>query len=316
MPVAKQQRAPARPAANGTPTAIEGSLLSRAVPVDQGNDDWVHLLLYGRNRVGKTTLACQFPKPLLLISVEPALTGGSRSVRNVAGVKKLRLHPTDPEAHLHTAAELEQVGREARAANPYQTIVIDSGTSLDEVVLAEICGWDEPAVMLAVGHTRPGAKVSGDQYTQRSEVSRRVLRPFMELRCHVVIICGEKDHNPQEGRKSTLTRGLHTESFYNAAMGGGTVKWLQDSMDFHAQLLIDNEMKEVEYDQGGEKIVMLEPTGKQVRRLRCQYHPNFGAGFRSPRGEGMLDVPEFVDDPSWDKIKALADGKPLFKSRK
>jgi hypothetical protein len=91
-------------------------------------------------------------------------------------------------------------------------------------------------------------------------------------------------------------------------LGGGTVKWLQDSMDYNGQLLMENEVKEVEYEQAGEKIMMTEPTGKVIRRLRCQYHPNFAAGFRS---EHPQSVPEFIDDPTYDKIKAVIDGRPL-----
>lgn len=280
----------------------------------EADTNFVHMLLYGRNRTGKTTLACTFPKPLLLISVEPALTGGARSVRNVPGVSWIRVHPTDPDADLRTSDELEQLGKELRAdpaVGGYKTVVIDSGTSLDEIVLAEICAWDEPAVMLAVGHTRPGSKVSGDQYTERSERSRRVLRPFMELKCHLVVTANEKDHNPQEGRKSTLTRGPHTESFYAAAMGGGTVKWLQDAMEI-CQLFVDQERVEQDVPDGtGGTVRMSVETGRTVRRLRCLYHPNYAAGFRAPLGS---EVPEFIDSPDWTKIEAVANGKPLPKA--
>ncbi len=305
------------PAANGVPRATPvkpGSLLSRARPVAEAETNFVHMLLYGRNRTGKTTLACQFPKPLLLVSIEPALAGGARSVRGVPGISWIRVHPTDPEADLKTSDELEQLGKELRAdpnVGGYKSVVIDSGTSLDEVVLAEICAWDEPAVMLAVGHTRPGSKVSGDQYTERSERSRRVLRPFMELKCHLVVTANEKDHNPQEGnRKSSMTRGPHTESFYAAAMGGGTVKWLQDAMEI-TQLIVERETVDQEVPDGtGGTVRMPVETGKMVRRLRCLYHTNYAAGFRAPLG---TEVPEFIDNPTWEKIEAVANGKPVPK---
>lgn len=323
MVTPKQTRPPTNnglPKTTGTPSstvvkpAPTGSLLSRARPVSEAYTSFVHMLLYGRNRTGKTTLACTFPKPLLLVSIEPALTGGARSVQNVPGVNWLRVHPTDPGADFKTSDELEALGKEMRAdpaCGGYKTVVIDSGTSLDEIVLAEICAWDEPAVMLAVGHTRPGSKVSTDQYTERSERSRRVLRPFMELKCHLVVTANEKDHNPQEGnRKSTMVRGLHQESFYAAAMGGGTVKWLQDAMEI-TQLLVDREVRKEQVPDGtGGTVEMEVETGRTVRRLRCLYHPNYAAGFRAPLG---TDVPEFIDEPTWAKIEAVANGKPLPK---
>ncbi len=306
------------PTANGVPRAVpvkSGSLLSRARPVETAYTNFVHMLLYGRNRVGKTTLACTFPKPLLLVSVESTPSGGARSVSNVPGVSVLRMHMTDPDADMKSSAEVEQLGKELRAdpnVGGYRSVVFDSGTSLDEIVLAELCGWDETTNMLRYPKKGEAPKVSQDQYTQRSEVSRQALRPFVDLKCHVVVLCNEKDHNPPEGRKSSLTRSLYDQSFYAASMGGGTVRWLQDCMDFNAQLLIEKEAVEQDVPDGtGGTVRMAVETGRNVRRLRCQYHPNFAAGFRAPVG---VEVPEFIDAPTWEKIEAVANGKPLAKA--
>lgn len=311
----KQQVRP--PTLNGTATIPRvgvpkaGGFLSRATNI--APDEFVHMLLYGRNRTGKTTLSCQFPKPLLLLSCEMIATGGARSVSKVPGVKQLRLGK-DAKAELRTSEDLQATGEELKAdLGGYKTVVIDSGTALDEIVLAEVCGWQETANMIAVGTSRPGAKVTMDQYTERSERMRRRLRPFLDLKCHVVIIANEKDHNPQEGsRKSSLSRGLHTESFFAAAMGGGTARWVQDGCDYLCQLYIDKEVieRKVTVGSGANKIVSteLEETGRLIRKLRTGYHPNFAAGFRSA---DPTAVPENIDDPTWEKILRVVRGEKL-----
>lgn len=252
------------------------------------------MLLYGKNRVGKTTLACMFPKPLLLIGVEPTKTAGARSVRDVRGVKFLRVK--DAPTFRALSAELAE-------SNPFKTVVIDSGTSLESIILADVCGWGRTSELIAFGPYKPGDKVTQDQYTARAEQTRKALRPFLDLDSHLVITANEKDHNPAESRKSSLIRGPHTQSFFGAAFGGGTALWLQDGCDYVCQLFIEEETREVvtETDVNGEKTqeVSLVGTGRTVRRLRTRYHPNFQAGIRTPR----RDLPEFIDEPDWEKIK-------------
>lgn len=255
-----------------------GSILSQAVPIEDLEEDPIHLLLYGKNRLGKTTLACQFPKPLLLVSVEPTKSGGARSVKKIDGVSHIRL--TESE-------KVQKLGVELRGdTGGYQTVVVDSGTSLDEMVLAEVCGWTETAEMLRWG------RVTRDQYTERSERIRKVLRPYLELPCHVVIVCNEKDHNPPEGQKSALTKGIQTESFFAAAMSGGTTRWVQDGCDYVCQLYMEKETRTVTSKVGAKEVAREEETGKFVRRLRTSYHPNFASGFRS---ENPGSVPEYIE---------------------
>lgn len=301
MPPVVKQSATARPAAKGKP----GSIVSRGVPVSEvAKDEYIHMLLYGRNRVGKTYLACQFPKPLALLSLEQVATGGAKTVSKVAGITYYRLRKSDDvEAMGYELKELCRSG-----APPFKSVVIDSGSALDEIVLAEICGWDRTAEMIAVGHTRPGAKVTTDQYTERSERMRKVLRPYLELPMHVVIIANEKDHNPPEGRKSALARGMQAESFFSAAMGGGTARWCQDNCDYVAQLYLDKETRKITNKIGKEDQTVDEETGRIIRRLRTLYHPNFAAGFRSPTPE---NVPEYVDQPTYEKIARLARGEKV-----
>lgn len=304
MPPVNRVRPPLRVAPrNGSP--MNQSILSQFVPVDEAVDDSIHMLLYGKNRIGKTTFACQFPKPLYLCSIEPSKTGGARSVSKVEGVHYKRFSSSEP---------LVQLGKELRSlpSLPLKTIVIDSATSLEDMILKEICGWDQVSDMLRWG------KVSSDQYTERSEKIRDVLRPFLDLSYHVVVICNEKDHNPPEGRKSALTRGIQTESFFSAAMGGGAAKWAQDACDYVCQLYQDKEVTKTIRKIGKpgtpqyKEVETETETGRYVRRLRTQYHPNFAAGFRSSDPDA---VPEYIEAPTpeemYSKLIRIINGEKL-----
>lgn len=298
MPLPTRQR-PSLPARSRTaPPVTPKDLLARATPVGDLPDEEIHLLLYGRNRVGKTTLACEFPKPLLLLSMEPTPTGGAKSVKKVPGVKILR-YRTD----FHHSDEVRELAS-AIPGSDYKTVVIDSGTSLDEIILAEVCGWDETANMLAVGKTRPGNKVTMDEYTERSERIRKVLRKYLDLNVHVVITANEKDHNPPESRKSAFAKGIQAESFFAAAMGGGSVRWLQDGCEV-CQLYIDKETVKKSVTVGKTTTTYDEETGRLIRKLRTKYHPNYSAGLRS---ENRDSVPEYVDEPTFDKIRRIIQG--------
>lgn len=284
-----------RPAVNGAPS---GSVLSEVRPIAELPEDFLRFTVYGENRVGKSTLACGFPKPLLLLSFEPNPTGGALSVRKMAGLNYLRV--TDTAKAVRLAQEL--AGLEPF---PYKTVVLDSATSLQDVVLNEILGPTRPEIL-------GWGTVSRDQYRERSEKTRECLRPFFALPCHTVVVAKMRDHNRQEGDKPKIIAGLKQESFYGCDLGGATAGWLHDCSDFLAHLTIDKEVRKVVQEIGDQKVELLEETGRVIRRLRCQYHPNFAAGFRSATPGA---VPEYIDDPTFDKIRAVVRGEPLPKPR-
>ncbi len=275
-----------------------GSILSTAVPVSAIKEKWVKMCLYGRNRIGKTTLACQFPKPLLLIAMEPTETGGAMSVTNIEGIhviqishKKLRGPDGKPEKFAGTAKALT-LAAELAENNPFATVVLDTATAFQDIILSEIMGLSAVPEMLSWG------MVGEEQYRDRSSKTREALRPFLDLKCHVVVTAQEKDHNPPKdrGAGSKLTRTLQQESFMAADLGGATVKWLQDACGYIGQLYQDKEIIEtttpVKVGNTTQNVTTQTETGKIVRRLRTLYHPNFAAGFRSPTPNA---VPEYIE---------------------
>lgn len=292
MPTVKKQvPPPPPPKRTPRPSSTPGSVLSEGIPVGDLDSDFIKIVLYGQNRVGKTTLACQFPKPLLLVAMEPNKTGGAMSVTKVKDVTYLRVSSSEKAVRL--AVELKQ-------SNPFATVVVDSVTSYQDIILREILGLTSLPEMLSWG------TVSMDQYRMRSEKTREALRPFIDLDCHVVLNAKERDHNPPKDGKPEILHGIQVESFFAADLGGATVGWLNDACDYICRLYIEKEMKIVTSTAvPGEPMERLEETGRLVRRLRTMYHPNFAAGIRSATPE---KVPEFIQDPTFEKIYKVIRG--------
>jgi hypothetical protein len=273
--------------------------LSQAIDVAELQDDHLKFVIYGQNRVGKTTLACQFPKPLLLISFEPAKTGGAKSVKNVPGVRYLRV------TSLRQAQELAQ---ELKADRTYKTHVLDTATSYQDLILQELLDLDALPEQLNWG------TVSRDVYRERSEKTREGLRPFLNLDAHTVVCAKERDHNPPDRDKPKMLRGSQPESFFASDLGGATVGWLHDVCDYVCRLYVEKEVvtKTEKVRNAKGKLVERqydEETGRQVRRLRTMLHPNYAAGFRSER---PAEIPEFVqaDSPEemYNKVMVLIRG--------
>lgn len=273
-----------------------GGILDGAIDVSDLESDYLRMCIYGENRVGKTTLACQFPKPLLLVAMEPSLTGGALSVRKVDGVKYLRI--TKSETFLKLAQELPGSG--------FKTVVIDSATTLQDVILAELLGLDKPVDMNQWG------LASQDNYRDRSGKTRECLRPYLDLPMHVVITAKQRDHNRQPDEKSKALSNVQAQSFFAADLGGATAKWLNDASDYICRLFVEEEEKTVirksgiKGKKGYKEWASKVPTGKFIRRLQTMYHPNYAAGFRSDNPEA---VPFYINRPTYDRIAAVINGE-------
>ena len=257
-------------------------------PVAEAQDNRVSLVLYGRNRIGKTTLACKFPKPLLLMSMEPTLTGGAKSVAKEPGVEW---------AVVKSSEMIARFAERLHKPNHFKTVVLDSVSSWEKIVLQEIRGDATPLEMLRFG------KVSQDDYTLRSEKMRDSIAPFLGLMHHNVILIGnEKDHSkPQEGtRRSSVVTIMQENSFFWVEAGGGLASWLHDSWDFICKMFMDKEYKRVEVELNGVKDFTMEETGRLIRRIRLKYHPNYAAGPRAADDPEWRtrELPEFIDGDS------------------
>ncbi len=301
MPTVSRQ-APPRSAAV---PATNGSILSTAVPTTSLREEWVKVCIYGRNRSGKTTTACMFPKPLLIVSCEPDANGGAYSVANVPGVSLIRVSSKKmPGDRVHGSEKVHTIASELVAQNPYRTVVLDTATSLQDIVLIELLGYAKMPEVLSKGI------VPRELYPQRAEKLRETLRPLLDLaNCHVVVLAQEKDHNPPEdfGGRSKLMHTMQQGSFMAPALGATNAQWLQDACGYVLQIYEDEVTQEVVIPQTGADGKPLPPavqrvgTGRRQRHLRLLYHPNFAGG---GRWQYNRDTPEFVTAPTPQELYA------------
>lgn len=279
-------------------------MLERAIAVASMPIAPISILMYGKNRTGKTTVACQAEKPLLVVSFEPADSAGIESVRKIPGVYVVRIAEPDAKNWNRSTEEAVMLASELAqgSAHNYKSVVVDSTSSMQDRILQELMQ------LPAVPDQQSWGTVQGDLYIRRSEKLRELIRPFLNLKIPTkIFLSKEKDHNPpvkEEYTKSgklmpdmrpKFLRGLQTESFIGPDIGGATVGWLQDACDCVTRLFIEEEQVKKKYILNGKAREEWRTTGKYAHYLRLKYHPNFAAGIRSCNPE---NVPEVMTMPT------------------
>lgn len=307
-------------------SSAQGDILGSGVRATDLSLTKITAAIYGRNGAGKTTFACQGGQPTALISIEPAPTGGARSVAGMPWVTVFQVAAralVDPRTgqpeRLRGSQKVlglveEMRDRFARGEKPFLKVVVDGLTSWNDVILGEILGvdWESMPAILGLG------KVSSDQYIERSEKLIRYLRPMLDLPCDLWLIGQEKDHNAPQAKTTTrsgkdyarpaqsrLMQEAHPASqegsFFSLGVSDTQAKWVQDACDFVMQLYEEEEYREEklpDVNMNGTVVAGLVqqiPTGRRARRLRCTYHPNYAARFRAP---DYRAVPEYIEAPT------------------
>ncbi len=270
------------------------SVIDRAVPIADYEDLGFKINLYGRNGTGKTTLACTFTKPLLLLGFED----GTKSVRKVKGVKFLRVRATAQEVKAANEVCLTDLPELAGdTPEKYRTVVLDTATSLQDLVLQEILGLDKVPVQSAWG------AVTMDQYRTRSEKTREFMRLFLDLPMHVVVLAQEKDHSKKAEEGSEQSELI--QPFMASSLGVSTCGWLHDNCDYICQTLIREETVQKPVPISGKTKTRPVKTGLVEYCLRTLPHPIYASKLRVPR---ETEIPDVIVDPDFDKIMELIQG--------
>lgn len=318
MPTVTRQR----PGANGSTfqpaPADSDDVLGSGIAVSDIKSILIKMLVYGQNGTGKTRFACTFPKPLVLVSFEPQDEGGALSVTHIPGIKFVR--PRTIERTVKLAAQLAKkplcdLPDPAYNGKPYQSVVFDSVTSYQNILLQELMGWDVPAEQVGFGDVPP------DIYRRRAEEIKQYLRAWIDLPYHTVFTGKEKDHNPPKEEKVNertgkvspdmrpkFVRGLQQESVVSVDLGGGAAGWLIDAVPYFGRLYMDREVvarKQKGIGDAADGVRMVE-TGRFIRALRCSYHPNFVSRFQSAE-----EIPDEIIHPDYNRVAAVIAGKPM-----
>ncbi len=271
---------------NIKPQLKSGNMLSRVKPVEFDESSGIKLSLYGRSGTGKTTLWSSFPKPILALIFSGGLNSGE--LRSIPMEYRDQVFSIEPES-------LEDVGKlmeELRKNNPYQTLVLDHATGLQDLSLKHIIGVDQLPVQKGWG------LATQSQWGQCSLQCKEVLRSILNFSCNVVIVAQERNFNEDSSSEAIAP-------VIGSALSPSVATWLNAAVDYIGNTFIREKKESVETSIGGKKIITLKSTGRVEYCLRTAPNSVYTTKFRVPKGQKLPDV---LVDPDYEKIMAVING--------
>lgn len=234
----------------------------------------ISALFYGRAGSGKTTLACTFPGPILLLDIKEK---GTDSVSDVDDVDMLPIEDWD---------DLEQVYWFLKA-NPkrYKTVIWDAVSAAQDYAL--------------VHALESHGKSEGDQLSKRDFGQGGGLmktwitnfRDLNELGINVVFLAHDRTSEGEEGEDGELTPNV----------GPRLMPSVASHLTAAVKIIGNTFIREHIEKKNGGKIKRSVSYG-----LRLGPHSYYTTKIRQPKGSY---VPDILDDPSYNALVSLMKGK-------
>lgn len=241
-------------------------------------------LIYGDYKLGKTTLACGAPDPVVLTGEGGE---GKFEVRRVVfdeittkGGKKVERYI--PKTWAEVTAALEEIRREGLGG---ETLVLDGFGALEKLAMASIVGVekDEKGRVLPALNWNYGM---GDEILlNRIREALNVLESIWnEQRVNILVVCHEKmtKGGDERGEHKYMGPALYATNKGNVAgLIAGWVDWI-------AYLQMEEiDVKIGETQQGA--VVKRKPTGRRLLHLRPS--DAYLAGFRGDGPDATIPLP-------------------------
>lgn len=268
------------------------NLFNDAVPVSSLPTDGVKFLIFGMSGTGKTTLACDFPKPLLLVRPEE-VEDGSRSVRTVPGV--------DVTPCMVDPNQLSEVVEGQRSTGKYRTIVLDGVDRLQDLVTKKHMGLhDVPVQMTYMAVPEADWNIIG--ITLKAHI-RDLLRLTVQG-TNVVLLGGERSVG--EGDDRNKQRRFQSQAPHiMVSLTPSTTGWLHAICDYNVHTFTRPKTIEVEGTVAGKKQKMTKQIDQQDFCLHVAAHDLYMTKFRKPKEQ---ELPTIMVDPTFAKLEALIAG--------
>lgn len=250
--------------------------MNRIKPLDE-IEKHVALLCYGDQKTGKTVFGCSFPKPLLLIDI---MEEGTDSVIDVEGVDVFRAETTQ---------DLEDLYWELEGGTKYKSVVLDQMTGLQNLVIRE---------MKAKKNQRADDVFSQRSYGQLGGWMQQWILNYRDLikhDYHVCFLSHQKRIEAQEEDDDRLAPEVTT------ALTGSITNFLLGAVS-----VIGNQFIRESYDKKTKETEM-----QHCMRLVSGY---YRCGIRRPVSAGP--VPEYIVNPTFEKILKLSKGESLSRTIK
>jgi phage nucleotide-binding protein len=140
----------------------------------------ISALFYGKPGTGKTTLACTFPGPILLVDIREE---GSDSVSDLKNVDLVSISSWDQFEKLYWFLESSE--------NKYETVVIDAVTQLQDLAVEEVMKNNKSVI------TRR-------EWGMAAGILKTWILNYRDLDMHTVFIAHEKSFDEEEGEDGEL----------------------------------------------------------------------------------------------------------------
>jgi hypothetical protein len=262
-----------------------GNVLDRIKPVSSEIRP-IKLAIYGETKTGKTRLACTFPKPLLIIGFED----GTESIVGIEGVDFVQLIHTD---------EITPLITHVRSGGKYKSVVLDNGTRMRDMKIAEYLGLSE------IPQQKHWGFMSREQYGAVGIELKRLLNPLLDLPrlkpIHVVVIAQEANLNSDDGTSTLVKPKL------GPALGKSLAQWISAECSFVCETFIRPKIIEEPILMDGKQIGT-QPVRTNEWEYCLRVGPNdlYYTGFRQALGAAQL--PELIVNPSYEKIVSVIRG--------
>lgn len=258
------------------------NILDRITPISKMEQSGLKFSIYGRSGTGKTTIACGFPKPLLLIGTED----GTKSVRTVKGVDFVRVSESK---------EINELADHLKNSK-YKSAILDTASALQGMIIKEFLGLSELPTQYSWGMTdQKGWGAIGVQTKER-------LRSLIDLadthQINVVVIAQERNFG-EDSETFIITPSV------GSALTPGVAGWLSPACDYVCQAFI-RQRSEEKITKVGDKEVKIHRNLKGVEYcLRTAAHPVYDTKFRVEKG---TPLPEVLVNPEFEDLIKLIQG--------
>lgn len=253
-------------------------ILSRIKSVEEQEEDFIKLSVYGQSGSGKTTFWSTFPKPILAMICSGAAE--TLSIRNVKQIDQVELEK--PE-------DVREICQHVSKTNKYKTVVLDHASAFQDLILANVLNLKEAPTQIGWG------TATQQQWGQVSLQMKEYLRQIIRLSANVVIVAQERAFNADE-ESSVL------KPYVGSAISPSILNWLNPTVDYVCQTYLRQGYESVQKQIGSKTVEKKVPSGRVQYCLRTAPDPIYTTKFRILKG---MELPECIVDPSYEKVVSL-----------
>lgn len=240
--------------------------------------------MYGRSATGKTTLACTFPKKLLLIDIKDF---GDDSVEGVKGVDVLDVSSWEQFESYYWLLK--------KNPNLYSTVVIDTMTQLQQLAILKVMTDKKKDIKKSLGDF---GTMTQREWGQVSSMMKIWITHFRDLPLNVVFIAQDRVFNATEEDESMLDPEV------GPALSPSISKHLNASVNFIGNTYIKRSLIPKKFKKG-DKIIERK-VEKIDFCIRVGHNPVYITKVRKPQ---EIELPEEILNPTYKEIIELLKGK-------